>query len=123
MQRLADNDGLARGNRRLGRALGKVLLGLTLALAAAGQAAPTFRFAEVNPQSLGLWEAEKPVLVYNHGVMASPPGVPVEVDRAGSMARARVGSMKPSPRLFNEFHEITGNGGKFVSHPEVVYRL
>ena len=82
MQRLADNDGLARGNRRLGRALGKVLLGLTLALAAAGQAAPTFRFAEVNPQSLGLWEAEKPVLVYNHGVMPSPPGVPA--DRARS---------------------------------------
>jgi hypothetical protein len=34
--------------------------------------APTraFRFAEVNDKSLGLWEGEKPVLVYNHGMIS-----------------------------------------------------
>lgn len=33
-------------------------------------AAP-FRFADVNDKSLGLWEGERPVLVYNHGVISS----------------------------------------------------
>lgn len=33
-------------------------------------AAP-FRFADVNDKSLGLWEGDRPVLVYNHGVISS----------------------------------------------------
>lgn len=49
--------------------------------AAEAQAAAGFRFAEVSPQSLGLWEGARPVLVYNHGVI-SKPGVPA--DRARS---------------------------------------
>jgi hypothetical protein len=40
-----------------------------------------FRFAAVNTNSLGLWEGERPVLVYNHGVILKP-GVPA--DRARS---------------------------------------
>lgn len=43
--------------------------------------AAAFHFAEVSDKSLGLWEGEKPVLVYNHGVI-SKPGVPA--DRARS---------------------------------------
>ena len=35
-------------------------------------AAPTqFRFEAVNDKSLGLWEGDRPVLVYNHGVISS----------------------------------------------------
>lgn len=30
-----------------------------------------FAFREVTPQSLGLWEGERPVLVYNHGVLSN----------------------------------------------------
>jgi hypothetical protein len=55
---------------------------------ASGQATPTaprsepgFRFAPVDDRSLGLWEGEQPVLVYNHGVLLKP-GVPA--DRARS---------------------------------------
>lgn len=33
-------------------------------------AAP-FRFTDVNDKSLGLWEGDRPVLVYNHGVISS----------------------------------------------------
>jgi hypothetical protein len=40
-----------------------------------------FRFADVNDKSLGLWEGDKPVLVYNHGVLLKT-GVPA--DRARS---------------------------------------
>jgi len=40
-----------------------------------------FRFADVSEKSLGLWEGDKPVLVYNHGVI-SKSGVPA--DRARS---------------------------------------
>lgn len=40
-----------------------------------------FRFADVSEQSLGLWEGDTPVLVYNHGVI-SKAGVPA--DRARS---------------------------------------
>jgi hypothetical protein len=55
---------------------------------ASGQAPPAappaeraFRFAPVDDRSLGLWEGEQPVLVYNHGVVLKP-GVPD--DRARS---------------------------------------
>jgi len=49
----------------------KLLLALELAAAAPAAAEPPFRFADVNDQSLGLWEGEQPVLVYNHGVISS----------------------------------------------------
>lgn len=42
---------------------------------------PAFRFSEVDAKSLGLWEGDKPVLVYNHGILLKP-GVPA--DRARS---------------------------------------
>lgn len=42
---------------------------------------PGFRFAEVNEKSLGLWEGEKKVFVYNHGILLKE-GVPE--DRARS---------------------------------------
>ncbi len=54
----------------------------TLALLCAMNApAAQFRIAEVNSNSLGIWEGNQPVLVYNHGILL-PPGVPA--DRARS---------------------------------------
>jgi hypothetical protein len=44
-------------------------------------AAGPFRFAAVTDTSLGLWEGEKPVLVYNHGVM-SREGVAATYNRS-----------------------------------------
>jgi hypothetical protein len=44
------------------------------------RAAP-FRFASINDKSLGLWEGDQPVLVYNHGIIEKA-GVPA--DRARS---------------------------------------
>jgi len=52
-----------------------------LGAVAAGEPPAVFRFTEESPQSLKLWEAERPVLVYNHGVI-SRAGVPA--DRARS---------------------------------------
>jgi hypothetical protein len=46
------------------------------------QAGDGFRFADLNEKSLGLWEGDKPVLVYNHGIISPPSGVPA--DRARS---------------------------------------
>ncbi|HOX55941.1 MAG TPA: PmoA family protein [Candidatus Paceibacterota bacterium] len=43
--------------------------------------AATFRFTSIDDKSCGLWEGEKPVFVYNHGVMLKE-GVPA--DRARS---------------------------------------
>jgi hypothetical protein len=44
-----------------------------LALAAEPEnAAAGFRFAAIGEQSLGLWESERPVLVYNHAPVAKP---------------------------------------------------
>jgi hypothetical protein len=37
--------------------------------------ASRFRFDAVSDKSLGLWEGDRPVLVYNHGIL-SKPGVP-----------------------------------------------
>lgn len=45
------------------------------------EVASTFRFADVSERSLGLWEGDRPVLVYNHGVM-SKPGVPADRNRS-----------------------------------------
>ncbi|MBM3881560.1 MAG: hypothetical protein FJ387_17855 [Verrucomicrobia bacterium] len=42
---------------------------------------PGFRFAPVNDTSLGLWEADRPVLVYNHGVIRRE-GVPENRQRS-----------------------------------------
>jgi hypothetical protein len=54
--------------------------GVLLVIGFAAPAAP-FRFEPVNTKSVGLWEGNKPVLVYNHGVMTKD-GVPA--DRARS---------------------------------------
>lgn len=43
--------------------------------AAEPSSAARFRFADVSDKSLGLWEGDRPVLVYNHGVI-SKAGVP-----------------------------------------------
>jgi hypothetical protein len=40
-----------------------------------------FRFAAVTDKSLGLWESQRPVLVYNHGVL-SQEGVPEDRNRS-----------------------------------------
>lgn len=66
--------------------LGRICLlaGLALAhLTAAAQAADSqaFRFAPVSEKSLGLWEGQKPVFVYNHGVI-SKAGVPADRNRS-----------------------------------------
>lgn len=54
-----------------------VVLATGLFIAAAAQAVePTppagFRLEAVSEQSLGLWEGDKPVFVYNHGLIAKP---------------------------------------------------
>jgi len=66
--------------RRLS-ALFVLLPAICLAGQATSGSAAAFRFGEVNPQSLGLWDGDKAVLVYNHGVLRQP-GVPI--DRARS---------------------------------------
>jgi Family of unknown function (DUF6807) len=44
-----------------------------MAASAVGSEPPTgFQFKDVNDQSRGLWDGDKPVLVYNHGLIASP---------------------------------------------------
>lgn len=60
---------------RLVRVAAAVLVG------GAAHAAGGFRFVPVDDKSLGLWEGDKPVLVYNHGVIHKA-GVPA--DRARS---------------------------------------
>lgn len=47
----------------------------------AQQAAKGFQFRDVTEKSLGLWEGDKPVLVYNHG-MIGKEGVPARYNRA-----------------------------------------
>ncbi len=61
----------------------RIVLGLTLGAIWFGGAAVAggFRFQEVNDKSLGLWEGDHPVLVYNHGKLLKE-GVPT--DRARS---------------------------------------
>jgi hypothetical protein len=54
---------------------------LAIALGQMGLHAGQFRFAAVNDRSLGLWEGDQPVLVYNHGIIQKE-GVPA--DRARS---------------------------------------
>jgi len=49
----------------------KILLVLNLAAGSLIAAESGFRFTDVNDKSLGLWEGRRPVLVYNHGVIAS----------------------------------------------------
>lgn len=58
-----------------------LVLAFFLFIVAAAQAQSGFRFADVDDKSLGLWEGERPVLVYNHGVI-SKENVPA--DRARS---------------------------------------
>lgn len=55
----------------VGVCLSSVLLGACLA--GAGE----FRFKELNDRSTGLWEGDKPVLVYNHGMLLKE-GVPAD---------------------------------------------
>jgi hypothetical protein len=47
---------------------------------AANEPSAAFRFADVDSRSLGLWEGDRPVLVYRHGIQ-SKPGVPADRDR------------------------------------------
>ena len=61
--------------------LGLACSGLAPAAAAPPDAGAGFRFADVNEKSLGLWEGDKPVLVYNHGIL-SKPGVPADRNRS-----------------------------------------
>src|SRR5688500_13379652 len=61
-----------------------LLISLTTSFAVAAEpssAAAGFRFEAVNDASLGLWEGGKPVLVYNHGLIARP-------EAPGTRARA-----------------------------------
>lgn len=48
-----------------------ILLAFVLTVGSLQGAAPGFRFADVNDKSLGLWDGEHPVLVYNHGVITA----------------------------------------------------
>lgn len=71
---------------RLWQMVACVGFALGMGTAGAGGAEPAgaqggFRFGEVSEQSLGLWENEKPVLVYNHGLIAKK-------DLPGARARA-----------------------------------
>jgi hypothetical protein len=49
----------------------KILLALSLLAGSVPAAEPGLHFADVTTTSLGLWEGDRPVLVYNHGVIAS----------------------------------------------------
>jgi hypothetical protein len=60
--------------------VGSVLLVLWV-VSLASAAEPGFAWKPVNDKSLGLWEGEKAVLVYNHG-MISKEGVKASYDRA-----------------------------------------
>lgn len=48
----------------------------SLAAVGAAVAESPFRFASVSDQALGLWEGERPVFVYNHGVISSTNAPP-----------------------------------------------
>ena len=58
-------------------------LGLVCLCLLGGQTlgAGSFRFGPVNKKSLGLWEGEQPVLVYNHGIIQEA-GVPADWARS-----------------------------------------
>ena len=53
---------------------GLALFGILLATLAAAEEPTRFRFAAASEASLGLWEGERPVLVYNHGPIKPPDG-------------------------------------------------
>ncbi len=57
------------------------VLSVLSSLAAASAAESPFAWKPVSDKSLGLWEGDKPVLVYNHG-MISKEGVPERYNRA-----------------------------------------
>ncbi len=57
------------------------ILGFGAAAAARGAPAGDFRFEEIGDKSLKMWEGDRPILVYNHGVM-SREGVPASYNRA-----------------------------------------
>lgn len=59
----------------------KFLFALCLLAGSLPAAESGFRFADVNDKSLGLWEGDRPVLVYNHGVIGRTN---VPADRARS---------------------------------------
>lgn len=82
------------------RVLASVTAAWIVAVSAAG-AEPTgsgsgFRFQPVNEQSLSLWEGDKPVLVYNHGLISRP-------DVAGARPRACY------------FHPVYGLDGEVIT--------
>lgn len=69
---------VGRKRRPVNRLWAAVLL---LGGGAAANEPPAFRFADVDSGSLGLWEGDRPVLVYRHGIQ-SKPGVPADRNRA-----------------------------------------
>ncbi|WP_423444259.1 DUF6807 family protein [Limisphaera sp. VF-2] len=63
--------GTTASARAAARALGLAAM-IWAAAPVPGQTQGGFRFGSVNETSLGLWEGERPVLVYNHGVIRRP---------------------------------------------------
>jgi hypothetical protein len=59
-----------------------VVFGLLFMAVMLCNAADSFRFTNITDKSLALFEGARPVLVYNHGVIEQPAGVPA--DRARS---------------------------------------
>ena len=57
------------------------LIGALTGMSLVNASAAPFRVADLNTNSIGVWEGKDPVLVYNHGVLLAP-GVPA--DRARS---------------------------------------
>src|SRR5262245_20596935 len=57
-------------------------LAVALSMHITSLAAAPFRFTNITDKSVALFESDRPVLVYNHGVIQPPPGVPA--DRARS---------------------------------------
>jgi hypothetical protein len=54
---------------------------LLCVISAAEEATPAFHFRSIDDKSLALFEGERPVFVYNHGVLAKP-GVPADRNRS-----------------------------------------
>lgn len=55
-----------------------VFTAVALLAAVHSHAADSFRFTNITDQSLALFESARPVLVYNHGIIQPPAGVPAD---------------------------------------------
>src|SRR5262245_10266326 len=65
-----------------------VAIGFAQWVCAAEPAATQFRFEAVSEKSLGLWEGDKPVLVYNHGAITRENHGPITREGQGGRGRA-----------------------------------